>query len=355
MSAGSSSGPSSGLLVVKIFGAVVIIAASLLWFVPRMQDMVATDDVVDSGPRGLVVVATQGGDRLLTLHVDQRVEKSGEIKLVIYVSAENTEYGDKGNVREVQYSLSFIGSSFSDGVECGGQPVGSVGYTELPEGTRHVVEVDAASSQNSALNTIAGLGVADSTESPSVLEQLQSSEALNYRGSLWTLKDDDSRSSRSASGDNQQYVWAEECTLPMQTAWRLTPGHDFADSPQSTLLPFQVNWTGLTGRTDFHQKLDSDVVVARGSGKTLAESYPTVSTGDERWFYTNTQNWVKSRGEDGNFAYTDQPVLMFTDRASSEKFSMFLLWSGVLLGLIGTLLVEILSWGADLWAIRRAA
>ena len=151
------------------------------------------------------------------------------------------------------------------------------------------------------------------------------------------------------TGSNGQYLWVEECELPRESGWRTVQGKSFDASSKLTLLPFQVNWTSIGEATDHQSKMSSQIRVDRGSGRTLVEQYPAMDVFDSAWSYDSRVYWSQKRGDKGNLGYTDQPVYLFSNRGAADKLSIYMLWSGVLLGVIGALLIEMLSWTVELF------
>ncbi|MBY8860320.1 hypothetical protein K7711_27870 [Nocardia sp. CA2R105] len=253
--------------------------------------------------------------------------------------------------RLCRFRVSFIGSDFASGVKCGKYSLPQVSFDELASGTKHAVDVDAISERASATDYGA---LDDSTDraqkNRSELDRIHAEKFLNYQAQMWPYADGVKPSEvRIATGDNGQYLYVEECALPRTAGWRAVQGKSFDSSPKLTLLPFQVNWTSIGDATDYESAMDSKIHVDRGSGRTLVEQYPSMDGFDSAWAYDNRVDWQNKLGEKGNLGCTDQPVYLFSNRGASDKLSIYMLWSGVLLGVIGALLIEMLSWTAELF------
>jgi hypothetical protein len=342
--------PTRNLVLIKLFASTLLVAAAAAaaWiFYPSYSPLLHPGEVVDQGKRLLVTIASSGSDRDYSLHVRSSAQTDGSYEMVFYFTAEGITYGEGGNTTPIDYRITFAGTSTDTGISCGTSlaPIGEHPYDQLAVGTQTALEADAAGGAGSAINfngDSTGLG----------LESLEANTYPETQGQLYLLTDGAAYTSRSA-GDSTT-VWAESCTIPAALVWRYPESNSLVTSGRRTLLPPQVNWTSVERETDYQRTLIGDIVVPRTPGLKLAEGYPSPAASDTAWSYNSQISWIRKIGEAGNIAYSDQPVFIFSRRNFEDERGLFLLGSGVVLGLIATLIVQILSRSTDLiWLQAR--
>lgn len=335
---------SLGLNVVKVLGALALLALTLVFGWPRLAAYLARDTVVDQGPRGLVVVATRGGAANLTLHVRIDVDRDGAATMVLYVTEEDVTYGEAGTTTSVSYSVSFAGESLDSGVTCGTSqdPIARQVFTNLAVGAQKAIEIDALGGPASALNYNGDVSTAE----------MAGRVFPEFRGTLWTLDDADGYAERTPI-EGSTDTWAESCSLPYAALWRDESTGGRATG-RRTLLPPQVDWTSLDSTTDHQAKLDVRIHVDRAHGIELAEAYPAPDVQDDSWLYKSSVTWVGTLGGEANVAFTDNPVWIFADRDEGDTRDTVLMWAGVALGLVAALIVAVVSRLLDVaWIVTR--
>ncbi|MGW5321811.1 hypothetical protein [Rhodococcus pyridinivorans] len=314
------------------------LAASMYFLWTPAVNLLKPEQQVDGGRRGLLVIASNGGNSDQILHVKQSFDGHGKVELAFSFAAPEA----KSNRRPVNYSLHYIGDAFGE-IRCGeGATAEVASFSSLPAGAQNAVKADLVSRSNSATN------YGDESEESRDLEKLQSELIVHtFSGVMWPYDSNDEKRSqrRSANGES---VFTESCTFATETAWRLPATQTFESATRKTLLPFQVNWSGIEA-TDVHRKIESAVTIDRQEGVELINSYPEATSHDYRWTYTNTSYWIGSRTEVGNFGYTDQPVYLFEKRNADEGKSIQILWFGVFLGVALSIAVQIVSKLIDLY------
>jgi hypothetical protein len=320
--------------VIKIIAGLLVIIGSGFYLIPRAELILQPESPIDGGDRGLVVVATEGGNPELSLTTRQEFAADGDVSLIFFFTAPNITFGADGNVKPVEVRVAFVGSAFTPGsIRCGETAPWSIGWNDVADGTRNAIEVDAASKRNSAINY--------DNAGTEVISRLQKATILEYKVRMWPLTDGSTRHDRQQ--DDKGNLFAEKCTFSSESAWRLEQGKAFDDSSKRTLLPFQLNWTSIGQSTDFQRTLRSSIVIERGEGSTLTEAYPQANVYDDTWFYENEVDWNMKLGEVGNLGYTDQPVYLFSARSANDRQAVIMLWSGVLLGLVATIIARTAS------------
>lgn len=313
---------------------------------PRAQELVRPSESLDGGVRGLFVVSTQGGGRDLELKLHQKFDDKGGVKVVFYFTANGLIYGDGGNAQSIDFEIDFVGDAGGD-AQCGtADKISEVKFDNLEEGPKRAINVDAISTRSSAI------GYASEPRSEEAIsDQLNNTVVHQYRGKIWPLDNGVKRSNRDE--DDSGNVFVEECNFPTSSAWRTIGGRNFGNSENKTLLPFQINWTSLKGSIDFQQSMTADVEVQRESGVELTSSYPEPVVFDNWWEYEQKSYWSSGDATPSRFSYSDQPVYLFENRNESDRKSILTLWSGVLLGLIATLIVRIASISIDIYEELR--
>lgn len=331
------------LVGLKIIAGLLLLAAMGAYLVPRASQLIEPDAVVDNGARGLVVIATQGGNPDLDLFVKQFYSDEDEIRLVLYFQADGVVYGEQGNLQQIDLVVDFVGDAFRDvEITCGADvEVPTLKWADVRPGPRKAIDVDFNATSNSAIN------YGSPKDGERQVEVVPNQVVREFSGKIWPLKPGSHYESgqRSNKGD----VWAEECRISDTAAWRYRRSDSgLSQVEKKTLLPFQVNWTSISENTDVQRNMKSLVVVERSEGVVLSEGYPQPSAGNDDWFYWNNVSWVGQRSEIGHLAYTDQPVYILTDRAESDRKAILMLWAGVLLGIAATIVVRIGSLAAEL-------
>jgi hypothetical protein len=334
------------LLSIKIIGAMLLVGAAMAALFLFLRPILTTTSVVDQGPRGLVVVATSGGDRDYDLRLNSHVDERGRYKLTFYFTVDDVRYGADGQPGfAVNYHITFAGDLASEGVSCGTStdPIPRESFSDLSGGTQAALRIDAVAAPNSAMNFDgSGGGRID----------VEARRYPDFRGQIWVVdKDETSYSDRFADGE---YAFAESCVLPEKAVWRRARDAGPGEDERRTLLVPQFNLTSLGDTTDYQRDMFSWLLIDRAPNMSLSEAYPSPRVRDDSWVYESPAYWYGRRGEVLNVRYTDQPVFIFSDRDLPTKQALLLLGAGAVLGIIGTLVTTLLSRLVDVgWSWLR--
>lgn len=329
-------------------GVVLLVVLGPALFFGATQ-LLKPGQVVDSGERGLVVIATQGGSPGLTLKVRQSYGQGDQDRLLLFFTAENLTYGEGGNAQPTRVTVDFVGEAFrAASITCGAEiDAAAVQWEDVAPGPRRAIEVDYISRKNSAINYNAANDAQPNADAMSNLSVREFT--IDW---MWPLEPDAQRYRRQV--DDRGNVFAEECVISHGAAWRDNfQDAGYALSSMRTLLPFQINWTSIGERTDVQKDMQSMLVIERSAGLTLSEAYPQPSVNDDDWFYWNAVHWAHNAGDVGNLSYSDQPVYIFADRTESDRKAILMLCAGALLGVAATVFVSVCSLILDLFYDRR--
>jgi hypothetical protein len=338
----------TGLQLFKLVLAAATIAATVFIMLPKLQHYLTYNEIPDQGKRGLIIVSSSGSDRDYKLVVRQNLERGGKYDLVFFLTSEGTEYGEATNTRLIDVRITFVGTNFAGGVACGKStdPVPRQSFDDLAPGTQRAMRVDAAGGSASAINYNGETAQGD--------EALKAQNYPTYSTKLWLLKPEANYSYRVPSSENDETMWAEACTLPENAVWGPALDESLTDSLRRTLVPPQINFTAIGENTDFQKAMQVRINVERAQGEQLVESYPPVETSDDDWSYNAKSYWAGDIGKSGNIGYTDQPVLIFSNRSDADTRALFLMWSGIALGLLATLALFVVSTSISLaWQYFR--
>lgn len=315
---------------VEIVVLAVILGATLLFYAPRIEELLFPSIPVSEGSRGLVIITTDGGDRQQSLYVHQRVpetesDSADPVRIQFFFRGDNIDYANDKTILPIEFTVTLAGfDAVEDEIRCGAERTPEKReIDQLTPGARRAIDVDLRGGYSSAL------AFGEEVTSPSTPDDNED-RYLVYSGTIWpydskaTVPDD---RYVQESGDSS-WIFVEECTVPSRFFWRSGTSSD-----SRTLLPAQVNWTG---RYEFrHQwQMRSRTSVARSGENVLSESYPPAQVYDSRWIAGGeVAPWTSSTTEaTGPIAYSDQPVMIFQDRGQADRRGIFLLWAGILLG-----------------------
>jgi len=138
-------------------------------------------------------------------------------------------------------------------------------------------------------------------------------------------------------------AWVGECSMRASAVWAGYSGDIPTRSASATLLAPQFNFTSIEEATDVQSDLQATLRVDRADGAVLAEGYPSPKAKGDSWFTWYTTTWQGVLGGEGNYAFTDQPTLLFTNRDASRSDQIGQLLAGLGMGLALTLIVRAAS------------
>ncbi|WP_278315003.1 hypothetical protein [Lolliginicoccus levis] len=317
--------------VLALLSAAILGAACFLLYISYTN----TSEVSKNETRGLIIIATEGGNKPgLTLNVDQYYEFQKPVKLVFYFTADDINNVLVDSV-DIDYTIAFAGSSFVESVTCAqDQPTLPTNFGMLPEGIQIPILYDAQGGPYSAINHLGqemSGGVAEDRVFTSV-----------HSGRLRVVKQDEYiRHRKTYATNGGQVVFAESCELGMSTAWVDESVGNLLDlGSRRTLLPYQINWSGVDNRIDYHQNLRVGVSILRQPGWQLSEAYPYPAIDPVRWHDSIRTIWHNQGSIENSFAFTSQPVYIFTDRSRVDARELYLIVLGAILGVAGALLLS---------------
>lgn len=330
---------------VKAILAIVALGVIAWLGYPYYESFVRTDDPIDQTERMLVVFGTSGGDRDYNLRVENRVLVDGSVDVVFSVAAPKTKYGNDYNGFEVDVTVAFVGD-MAGGIRCGtsDKALAASRVRDLPPGMQAAVRYDAAGGAGSAINFRGDRGLGFAEKAPDLV-------AYQHEAALQLLDVEDRRYRR----ESNDYLWAEACHLPAKTVWRSATDGNPLLAPRRTLLLPQFNFTSAADRTDHQHELSVRSVIERDASMVLVESYPLMAIDSSVWSWDARTSWNGKVGEENNIGYTDMSMAVFDARGSADRKAMYLTMAGAVMGVMGALLVYVLSRLVDLalWQYRR--
>lgn len=325
---------------VKLLLVIAALAALAYVTYAQLQLFLASNDVVDQGSRGLVVIGTDGGDRKYTLEVKNTVQLDGSLVLRFLISASGVKYEEPGTVFDVNVEVAFVGDHM-EGARCGGskRSLYKAEVEDLSSGLANAVYLDADGGRDSATNF-------NDLKGDRFRESVGQFDAHVYRSALALTRSEENYARRTVSDDGT--IWVDECTIPKSAIWR-TPAHSnfLSGKPRTLLLP-QINWTSIGETTDYQNVLTVYNRVERAPGTVLTESYPPMTVGSNAWEAKASVYWTGRLHEPFDVGYTAQSVHIFNDRDLSDDRAVYLTLAGTLLGFIGTLVGLVVSRLVDL-------
>lgn len=327
--------------LVKAFVALLVLGACALNFMPSAKEIFTTENVIDQGSRPLIIFATQGGDRLQSLHVQMYFDVIERARIVFYIKAKDITYSEGRPGGIVDYDITFGGLSGSD-VQCGGTnvEVSQQSFSGLRENIRHALELDLIGGVASAMN------YSRRGQIPPTKTLGEDDTFPTYSGALHILSEEHSGyNERTSSHDAgaEEIVWVEECTLANSAIWRIPNNRSSNLASRKTLMVPQINWTALEGPGDYQDNLYSVASVERAENVELEESYPPAEVKAWAWEYPLVQHWHEAGSEAAWIGWTDQPVAIVRNRNAEEHQSLLFMWAGIALGAAAAIVVAVVS------------
>lgn len=314
---------------IKLGISIVLLVILAVLGVLLTRIYISSSSAIDEGNRGLILIASSGPNREYNL-VFRQIYNHGldDLKLVLYFTSKGTTYGPNGNTQQITYQIVFVDPV--PGIECGAESsaIYNVPYASLTKGEQNAVGVDLVGGEASATN-YGGKAPADlvSTE--------ESHRYAKYEGTLW-LRDENALYESSAKN------FAEECTIPREYFIRGRAGPESRISSE-TLLPPQVNWTSLDGKTDHQTSMIGDSSVPRDTGRILQESYPSLTQDPDHWIYNFHIYKTQAQSDIGNVWYANQPVWIFSQRGETALRAVGMMLIGTIVGVAASTLTKITS------------
>lgn len=336
--------------------AMLVGGALMAIFVPVLS-AIYSREIPDQGVRPLVIIATQGGTADYRMHTRSAVGVDGQYRIAFYIDTDKPEPVVPESRFWVDFEIVVAGTEVAGNVTCGGGvQVPSIPYSALGVGSKYVYDIDQASTRGSATNYRSGEATPDRTPATSgppsqapATEQTSDSdiEFARFTGRLPTYFAEEKVPSRRIVGEDKT-VWVEECVIDRDLVWMGSlADRDPTEMSSATLMPPQINYTSIGDTTDHQTDFDGRIWIERGEGASLAESFPTPTTSSSGWSLWYQKFWQGELGSRGNYMYTDQPTMLFTNRNSARSEQTLLIFGGMALGLALSLFVRGLSDLAD--------
>lgn len=354
-------------LLLKGWGSLSLALIILVATLPYLFSL-QTREWMDQGKRSLIIIATEGGNRGYTTHVNSKVETDGSYSFSFYLVTEDKR-SDGDSRFKVNYQVIILDGRNSTNIRCGGEETRNeeISVTDLDPGPRHAYDTDLASTAASALDPknsasetspVEALGGNQENAHDAPMNDPSGPEdertAFRAMGSVWTWHGDERPSRKKRSVNENGAVFVEHCSISPESIWMSDAARNPLKSAQSTLLLPQFNLTSRSEKTDYQKNLQVQVHVARTQGLRIEEAYPEPRTEALGWELDYSVYRQKELGKVGNLLYTDQPTWLLRNRNTDRAEQTFILFAGIVIGLALTLAVEGLRDLVDSSSLRRS-